>query len=148
MTRCRDMRPSRPARPGPGSATWLLAMALAAGACTSPPAQQETRGQTRAAPPSAALAAAEKLPEVARDPRESTLAELATVLLSEKHLLRRPVDDAMSVEAFPKYIEQIDGAKQLLLQEHVALLSVYSDRMDDQLRAHDLVLARKGAALA
>ncbi len=94
------------------------------------------------------MAAAEKLPEVSRDPRESTLAELTSVLLAEKHLLRHPVNDAMSAEAFPKYIEQIDGAKQLLLQEHVSLLSVYSDRMDDQLRAHDLVLARKGAALA
>ena len=148
MTRCRNMRPPRPARFLPGFATSLLALVLAAGACTSPPAQQETRGQNRAAPPSAAFAAAEKLPEVPRDARESTLAELTSVLLAEKHLLRRPVNDALSTEAFPKYIEQIDGAKQLLLQEHVSLLSVYSDRMDDQLRAHDLLLARKGAALA
>ncbi len=148
MTRCKTMRPSRSARLRPGLAIWLLALALAAGACTSPPSPQETRGQHRAGPPSAALVAADKLPEVPRDPREGTLAELATVLLAEKHLLRRPVDDALSVEAFPKYIEQIDGAKQLLLQEHVALLWAYSDRMDDQLRAHDLVLARKGAALA
>ena len=148
MTRCQNMCPSRPARFLPGLATCLLAIALAALGCTSPPSPQETRGQHRAGPPSAAFAAADKLPEVPRDPRESTLAELTTVLLAEKHLLRRPIDDALSVEAFPKYIEQIDGAKQLLLQEHVALLSVYSDRMDDQLRAHDLVLARKGAALA
>jgi carboxyl-terminal processing protease len=128
------------------AAAWVIA-ALAAAGCASPPATQEARGKRTASPASAALAAADRLPEVSRDPRERTLAELASVLLTEKHLLRRHIDDALSREAFPKYLEEIDGQKQLLLQEHVALLSAYTDRMDDQLRAHDLVLARKGAAL-
>ncbi|HKE17454.1 MAG TPA: carboxy terminal-processing peptidase [Kofleriaceae bacterium] len=128
------------------AAAWLIA-ALAAAGCASPPATQEARGKRTASPVSPAMAAADRLPEVARDPRERTLAELSSVLLTEKHLLRRQIDDALSKEAFPKYLEELDGQKQLLLQEHVALLSAYADRMDDQLRAHDLVLARKGSAL-
>jgi len=38
---------------------------------------------------------------------------------------------------FPKYVEQLDGAKLLLLKPHVDALSAYSDRMDDQLREGD-----------
>jgi carboxyl-terminal processing protease len=143
------MRPSRGLiRLRPGFAAWPLAAALAAAGCTSPPATQEAGGKRTTKAPTAAQAAADRLPEVERDPREPMLAELATVLLTEKHLLRRPIDDALSKEAFPEYLEQLDGAKQLLLQEHVSLLSAYADRMDDQLRARDFVLARKGAALA
>src|SRR6185295_3730477 len=51
------------------------------------------------------------LPQVPADPREKLLAELSAALLTEKHVLRRPVDDALSRESFPKYLERLDGAK-------------------------------------
>jgi len=120
--------------------------ALLAMGCTSPPSPQDTKGSRAAS--SRAAAPNDNLPQVARDPREARLAEIAMVLLSEKHLLRRPIDDKLSKEAFVRYLEEVDGPKLFLLQQHVTALSAYSDRMDDELRAGDLVLARKGSALA
>lgn len=125
----------------------LLSLGLG---CTSP---SSTSGpQSRSAPAaSAAVPGApvspDELPEVAPDSREPVLAEMTSVLLAEKHLLRRPIDDALSKRSFPNYLEQLDGAKLLLLRSHVQALSRYADRMDDELRERDLVLARKGAAL-
>jgi carboxyl-terminal processing protease len=124
----------------------LLSVALAA--CTSPPANQASSGGNPPPDPPQASEPADNLPQLPPDPRERTLAEISTVLLTQKHLLRRPIDDALSAEAFPKYIEELDGAKLFLLQEHVDQLSSYAERMDDELRARDLVLARKGAALS
>jgi carboxyl-terminal processing protease len=87
------------------------------------------------------------LAELPPDPREKALAEMVGTLLVEKHVLRRPLDDKLSKESFPKYIEELDGAKLLLLQEHVTALSKYAERMDDEMHDRNLVLARKGAAL-
>jgi carboxyl-terminal processing protease len=124
-----------------------LAVALAVG-CSSPSKGLTPLGKNPTPSIIESSAVVDDLPEVSPDPREPALAEIATVLLTEKHLLRRPIDDALSREAFPKYIEELDGAKLLLLQSDVDKLSAYSDRMDDELRGHNLVLARKGAALA
>ncbi len=123
-----------------------LALLLSLG-CTSrsPVSGPPSSGTSSAAPvPSVP---SDGLPELAADPREKPLAEIMSALLVEKHVLRRPLDDSLSKDSFPKYIEELDGAKLLLLQEHVTALSKYSDQMDDELRNRDLVLARKGAAL-
>jgi carboxyl-terminal processing protease len=122
----------------------LLALVCA---CSSPSSISGSQGQSAASSATVVEDTPDNLPEVAADPRERLLAELSTVLLTQRHLLRRPLDDALSKEAFPKYIEELDGAKLLLLEEHVQALSRYADRMDDELRDRDLVLARKGAAL-
>lgn len=81
------------------------------------------------------------------DPREPLLAQAAVALLAKQHVLRRPLDDALSREAFPKYVEEIDGAKLFLLQPHIDALARYAESMDDELVEGNLVLARKGAAL-
>jgi carboxyl-terminal processing protease len=122
-----------------------LLLALVSGCSPSPPGAGPQRAGSTASGSQAVPG--DDLPEVGADPRERVLSEITTVLLSEKHLLRRPIDDALSRETFPKYIEELDGAKLLLLEEHVTALSRYAEHMDDQLRAGDLVLARKGAAL-
>lgn len=87
------------------------------------------------------------MPELAADPREPFLAKAVASLLSEDHLLQRKIDDQVSREAFPKYLEQLDGGKLFLLKEHVAALEADIDHLDDQIEAGDLVLARRGAAL-
>ncbi len=127
----------------------LLGLSIAVGAaCTSPPATNGPHvGSSSALASGASPEPAVDLPEVMADKREQTLAEIAMVLLPDRHLLRRPIDDSVSKDAFPRYLEALDGAKLLLLQEHADLLGKYADRMDDQLRAGDLSLARKGAAL-
>ncbi len=129
-------------------ATAVFALVIA-GACTSPPSTSGPQTRSAAATTSTATAAEEvaELPEVLPDPRERTLSEVISLLLSEKHLVRRPIDDTVSKEAFPKYLEQLDGAKLLLLQSDVAALSKMADRMDDQLKEGDLSLGRKGTAL-
>ena len=95
----------------------------------------------------ASAAPAPDLPESPPDAREISLAEAATALLSKEHVLRKPIDDKLSKEAFPKYIEELDGAKMLLLESDVTALSRYEESMDDELRAGDLSLGRKGSAL-
>jgi carboxyl-terminal processing protease len=123
-----------------------LLWALGAG-CASPPSTSgpQSRSASSAAP--SVGDPLDALPELPADAREKVLAEMTAVLLTEKHLMRRAIDDTLSKQSFPNYLSQLDGAKLLLLQEHVAALSKYSDRMDDELRERDLVLARKGAAL-
>ncbi len=98
-------------------------------------------------PISATIVPEDNLPALPADPREATLAEATLQLLTKQHVLRRPINDALSKEAFPKYIEELDGAKLLLLQSDIDALSKYESAIDDELEAGDLVLARKGAAL-
>ncbi len=75
------------------------------------------------------------------------LAKNVERLLSREHVRGQEVDDKVSTAAFPKYLEEIDGGKLFLLDADVTALKAYADRMDDDLREGDLVLARKGAAM-
>lgn len=124
----------------------LLSLALMA-ACSNPPTTTSPRSSAPTVPMSAAVAPKDDLPALPADPREATLAEATVQLLSKQHVLRKPIDDALSKEAFPKYIEELDGAKLLLLQSDIDALSKYDASIDDELEAGDLLLARKGAAL-
>ncbi len=125
---------------------WVLA--LVAG-CSSPPSTNGTPGVTSTivAPPANREEASSDIPELPQDPREAPLATTISELLSEDHLLHKPIDDAMSREAFPKYLEEIDGGKMFLLASQVAELERFTTKMDDEMKEGDLVLARKGAAL-
>jgi carboxyl-terminal processing protease len=98
---------------------------------------------------SAVLASLPKddLAESPRDAREPALAQAARYLLSSQHVSRRPIDDALSREAFAEFVEELDGAKALLLASDVEKLRRYETSLDDQLEAGDLVVARKGVAL-
>ena len=126
----------------------LFALVLS---CSSPRTADKVDG--RASPPSApspsasASAADGELPESPRDPREPLIASAAGSLLSLEHVLARSIDDAVSKEAFKRFIEQIDSGKLFLLESDVQKLARFETEMDDQLRAGDLVLGRKGVAL-
>jgi carboxyl-terminal processing protease len=95
---------------------------------------------------SARLADAE-LPEAARDPREPLLANAAASLLGREHVRARSIDDAVSKEAFQRFTEELDGGKLFLLDSDVQKLARFEQEMDDELRAGDLTLGRKGVAL-
>jgi len=126
----------------------LFALVLS---CSSPRAADKPDG--RAAPPPATSASASAsgaeadLPESPRDPREPLIASAAGSLLAREHVLARSIDDAVSKEAFERFIEQIDSGKLFLLESDVKKLARFETDMDDELRAGDLVLGRKGAAL-
>lgn len=87
------------------------------------------------------------LAETPRDPREAILAQAATALLSQQHLLARPIDDNVSKEAFDRFIEELDGGKLFLLEGDVQKLARFDKDIDDELRAGDLSIGRKGVAL-
>lgn len=127
-----------------------LTSCKSAGSSTAP--TSASASGANAAPRSAASAviaavAKDDLPERPRDAREEALAEAATYLLTNQHVLRRPVDDALSKEAFAKLVDELDGARSLLLASDVDKLRRYETSLDDQLQAGDLVVARKGVAL-
>ena len=86
------------------------------------------------------------LPELEPDPREAILAHGVAMMLTQEHLRNRPLDDALSKEAFAEYLKRLDAGKLFLLKPHVAELEKYADRIDDEMREGDLELARKGAA--
>jgi carboxyl-terminal processing protease len=87
------------------------------------------------------------LPEAPRDPREQILASAASSLLTHEHVRARPIDDAVSKEAFQRFIEELDGGKVFLLEGDVQKLARFETDMDDELRAGDFRLGRKGVAL-
>ncbi|HVJ92106.1 MAG TPA: S41 family peptidase, partial [Labilithrix sp.] len=86
------------------------------------------------------------LPEAPRDGREAVLASAATALLHE-HVLRKPVDDGLSKEAFERMIEALDAGKLFLLEGDVQKLARFETEMDDELRSGDFVVGRKATAL-
>ncbi|HSO37302.1 MAG TPA: hypothetical protein VLT33_32470, partial [Labilithrix sp.] len=106
-----------------------------------------------ASPPSASSAADaarpvdRELADMPRDPREGVLASAASALLGHEHVLARPIDDSVSKDAFHSLIEDLDASKLFLLESDVQKLAHFETDMDDELRAGDLVLGRKAAAL-
>ena len=89
----------------------------------------------------------DSLPEAPRDPREAAIASAASSLLGKEHVRARTIDDGVSKEAFQRFVEQLDGAKLFFLESDVQRLAKFETDMDDELRAGDLSLGRKGVAL-
>lgn len=88
-----------------------------------------------------------ELADMPRDPREDVLAGAASALLGKEHVLARSIDDSVSKEAFHQLIDELDVGKLFLLESDVQKLARFETDMDDELRAGDLVLGRKAAAL-
>ena len=87
------------------------------------------------------------LPEAPRDPREQILAAAASSLLGREHVNARAIDDAISKEGFQRLVEELDSAKLFLLESDVQKLARFETDMDDELRAGDFKVGRKGVAL-
>ncbi|MBK8943106.1 MAG: carboxy terminal-processing peptidase [Polyangiaceae bacterium] len=117
--------------------------------CSSPTSNSGTPTMQSSEVPTAPVAPppVAGLEPLAQDPREPILAQAVASLLTEDHYVQRELDDSVSREAFPKYLEHLDGTKLFLLKEHVQVLERHINKMDDQLKAGDLVLARTGGAL-
>ncbi len=126
-------------------------VALLVVSCGSPPAVDRHEGKApprvAASPTGTARPALADLPEAPRDPREPLLAEAADALLGHEHVRARAIDDGVSKEAFQRFIEALDGGKLLLLETDVKKLAHLETDMDDEVRAGDLALGRKGVAL-
>ncbi|MDD5758401.1 MAG: carboxy terminal-processing peptidase [Desulfobulbaceae bacterium] len=54
--------------------------------------------------------------------------------LQRNHFSHKPMDDALSKEAFSLYLKQIDGRKQFYLQKDIDELQHFSLKLDDEMR--------------
>jgi carboxyl-terminal processing protease len=86
-------------------------------------------------------------PVLPADPREAALSAVIVELLERQHLLRKPLNDELSRTAFAAYLDRLDGSKMFLLHKDREALARYSDRIDDELRAGSLDLARAGSRI-
>ena len=126
----------------------LLAFVISCGSPRSAEKRKEVASPSGASAGSASARGSDReMPETPRDPREPVLAKAATALLGQEHVLARPIDDAVSKEAFKRFIEELDGGKLFLLESDVQRLARFENDMDDELRSGDLSLGRKGVAL-
>lgn len=123
----------------------VLVLSVVGGACSAPGSAKGTTDAT--SNPDPMTHGGVMLAELAPDPREPALAQQTAYILTEEHLRRRPIDDEVSKKAFAAYLERLDGGKLFLLKSHVQALEASADKMDDQLHAGNLRLARQGAAL-
>lgn len=81
------------------------------------------------------------------DPREAEVAKAVAVLLQSEHLLRKPIDDALSRTAFATYLDRVDASKLFLIKADREALAKHTDKIDDQLLAGQLDLAHEGEKL-
>lgn len=65
--------------------------------------------------------------------REMVLGNILKGALENLHLANKTVNDDLSKEAFKLYLERVDYGKQFFTEADVKSLSVYADKMDDEL---------------
>ena len=79
--------------------------------------------------------------------RARLLGHILQQQLSRKHYSQKPTDDALSRAAFDLYLRQLDVQKRFLLQEDVAELETYRERIDDSIRRGRIELPLTGEKL-
>ena len=133
----------------PGLACILAALiALITAACSPKASNGEA---ARPAPDVARVAEGEGVAAAyepaAADPREAALSKIVLQLLEREHLLKRPIDDAVSRLAFKTYLDRLDGGKMFLLEADRKKLARHADKLDDELRAGTFTLAHEGSKI-
>ncbi len=79
--------------------------------------------------------------------RARLLGHMIQQQLSRNHYSQKPTDDALSRAAFELYLKQLDFQKRFLLEEDVAQLRSYQDKIDDSIRRGRLDLSEVGRNL-
>ncbi len=124
------------------------AAALLLAACkAAPTAPPITGDDTATAAQRAAVPDGAPARPAAEARTERLLSQAISRLLEQEHLRRKPIDDAVSRDAFARYVKNLDPARSFLLQDDVDQLQLHADRIDDEIKAGDLALARLGAEL-
>ena len=78
------------------------------------------------------------------DELDQNRARLLTYVLRrqlENHFSGKEINDSLSQAAFQLYVKQLDYQKRLFLAEEVSQLSIFSDRIDDEVQSGRIVLA-------
>lgn len=79
--------------------------------------------------------------------RASLIAYMLKENLSIHNFGKKKVDKTLSRNAFALYLRQLDPQKRFLLKSDVKKLSVYSDKIDEEIQSGNLELPQAGAAL-
>jgi carboxyl-terminal processing protease len=64
--------------------------------------------------------------------RKKLLIAIGT-LLEKQHYSPKKIDDAFSAEVFKKYLEEIDGEKNIFLQSDIVSLQKFQNTIDDEI---------------
>jgi carboxyl-terminal processing protease len=105
---------------------------------------KSTTSSPPAAPPPA-IASSQGAPQPPPpDPREVRLSSAVSTLLEHQHVLGKPIDAALSRDAYTEYIDRLDNQKMLLLQSDRDQLAKYADKIGDELHSGRLDLAHEG----
>ena len=114
-----------------------------AGALIACSAKSTTSSPPPAPPP--AIASSQGTPQSPPpDPREVKLSSAVVGLLEHQHLLGKPIDAALSRDAFDEYLDRLDAPKLFLLQSDRDELAHYADKIGDELHSGRLDLAHEG----
>jgi carboxyl-terminal processing protease len=72
--------------------------------------------------------------------RAKIISNLIRSKFSSQHYSHRSIDDSLSEAAFTLYVKQLDFQKRFLLQEDVAHLKKYADKIDDEINTGNIEL--------
>jgi carboxyl-terminal processing protease len=78
--------------------------------------------------------------------RKKLLAAIGT-LLEEQHYSPKKIDDAFSKLVFSKYLEEMDGEKNLFTQSDIAALKKFETTLDDEIHGSDIKFAPAVSAI-
>lgn len=67
--------------------------------------------------------------------------------LGKYHFARKKIDDELSKAAFRVYLKQLDPQKRYLIKEDVDKLSVFSEKIDDQMKTGNIQLPVRASEL-
>ena len=84
------------------------------------------------------VVAREPAPLMKPAPEQSQAAAITAQYLSRYHYRALPLDDAMSLKIFDRYLKSLDADKMLFLQADVDQFSAYNTLLDDAIKSGDL----------
>ncbi|NNK89390.1 MAG: hypothetical protein HKO89_02170, partial [Saprospiraceae bacterium] len=73
-------------------------------------------------------------PNVNYSQKESLILNAVINYLDVLHFKPKSIDDDFSSQAFDEFIESVDPGKRFLIQSEIDQLSIYKDKIDDNVR--------------
>ncbi|GAB3340725.1 carboxy terminal-processing peptidase [Marilutibacter aestuarii] len=111
----------------------LLALLLAA------PLAQSALADDGGTPALAAVTPGAALPTSATQDQVTAARHVYTLLSDSRYAYRpKPLDDALSVDMYDRYLESLDGGKQFFTATDIARFDAWKLRLDDALKSGDL----------
>lgn len=84
------------------------------------------------------VVAREPAPQMKPAPEQSQAAAITAQYLSLHHYRALPLDDAMSLKIFDRYLKSLDADKMLFLQADIDQFSAFNTLLDDAIKSGDL----------